>query len=179
MPNDFMKNAEVNRKDNKFPYCVVFSYLPCASTFIPVVGHVGIGTSSGLIHDFSGSYSISIDNMAFSDPMKYWQLDKNKLPLAITDKFYDDAIFQADDVFSKRKVKATLFLRGGTSNNCHHHVAMVLNSIKYKGRSDWTPFKVALNLVIHGHFVSWKYFFVLYGPFLFILLLLVFLAVAF
>ncbi|CAA9988791.1 conserved protein, unknown function [Plasmodium knowlesi strain H] len=172
MPNDFMKNTEINTKDNKFPYCVVFSYLPCASTFIPIVGHVGICTSSGVIHDFSGSYTISVDNMEFSDPMKYWQLDKNKLPLSITDKFYDEAIYQADEVFSKRK--HNLFV-----NNCHHHVAMVLNNIKYKGKSNWTPFKVVLHLVIHSHFVSWKYFFVLYGPFLFILLLLVFLAVTY
>ncbi|KJP88814.1 hypothetical protein AK88_01504 [Plasmodium fragile] len=171
MPNDFMRNTEIDIKDNKFPYCVVFSYLPCLSTFIPIVGHVGIATSSGVIHDFSGSYTISVDNMAFSNPMKYWQLDKDKLPLAITDKFYDDAIYQADHVFSKRKHNLLV-------NNCHHHVAMVLNNIKYKGRSDWTPFKVFLHLVIHGHFVSWTYFLVLYGPFVFILLLFVFLAVA-
>ncbi|SBS84670.1 conserved protein, unknown function [Plasmodium ovale curtisi] len=169
MPNDFMKNTEISKTDNKFPYCVVFAYLPCASTFIPVVGHVGICTSTGVIHDFSGSYTISVGNaaerhdhsplcvylchekrnrnMEFSDPMKYWKLDKNKLPLAITDQFYDDAIYKADEVFSKRRHNLLL-------NNCHHHVAMVLNSIKYKGKSDWTPFKVFLNLVIHGRFVS-------------------------
>ncbi|GAW81506.1 hypothetical protein, conserved [Plasmodium gonderi] len=172
MPNDFMKNTDISIKDNKFPYCVVFAYLPCISTFIPVIGHVGIGTSSGVIHDFSGSYNISVDNMEFSDPMKYWKLDKNKLPLSITDKFYDDAIYQSDDTFSKRR--HNLF-----TNNCHHHVAMVLNKIKYKGKSDWTPFKVFLNLMIYGHFVSWKYVFVLYAPFLFILFLLVFLATTF
>ncbi|CRG97826.1 conserved Plasmodium protein, unknown function [Plasmodium gallinaceum] len=169
MSHNLIKNMEINKKDNKFPYCVVFAYLPCVSTFIPIVGHVGICTSSGLVHDFSGSYSISVDNMEFSDPMKYWKLDKNKLPLAITDKLYDDAIYKADEVFSKRK--HNLFL-----NNCHHHVAMVLNNIKYKGRSDWTPFKIFLNLIFHGRFVSWKYLFVLYGPFSFIVLLLIFIA---
>ncbi|ETW51018.1 hypothetical protein PFMALIP_00966 [Plasmodium falciparum MaliPS096_E11] len=46
----------------------------------------GICTSTGIIHDFSGSYSVSVDNMEFGDPMKYWQLDKNKLPLSISDK---------------------------------------------------------------------------------------------
>ncbi|SBT70765.1 conserved protein, unknown function [Plasmodium malariae] len=169
MPNDFMTNTEINEKDNKFPYCVVFAYLPCASTFIPVLGHVGICTSTGLIHDFSGSFTISVDNMAFSDPMKYWKLDKNKLPLAFTDKSYDDAIYKADNIFSKRKHNLLV-------NNCHHYVAMILNDIKYKGRTNWTPFKVFLNLMIHGRYISWKYLFVLYGPFLVILMLLVFLA---
>ncbi|CAX63947.1 conserved protein, unknown function [Plasmodium reichenowi] len=167
MPNDLLNNMTINKKDNKYPYCVVFTYLPCASTFIPTVGHVGICTSTGIIHDFSGSYSVSVDNMEFGDPMKYWQLDKNKLPLSISDKSYDDAIYKTDEIFKKRR--HNLFL-----NNCHHHVAMALNNIKYKGRSDWTPFKVFFNLMIHGHFVSWKYFFVLYGPFVCMVLLFIF-----
>lgn len=29
------------------------------------------------------------------------------------------------------------------SNNCHHHVARVLNISKYQGRSNWSAFDVA------------------------------------
>ncbi|WBY58425.1 transmembrane protein TMEM222 [Plasmodium yoelii yoelii] len=85
MSNDFIQDMEINKKENKFPYCVVFTYLPFVSTFIPIIGHIGICTSEGIVHDFSGSYTISVDDMGFGDPMKYWKLDKNKLPLSITD----------------------------------------------------------------------------------------------
>ncbi|SCM22034.1 conserved protein, unknown function [Plasmodium chabaudi chabaudi] len=168
MPDDFFQNMEINKKDNKFPYCVVFTYLPFISTFIPVIGHIGICTSTGVIHDFSGSYTISVDNMGFSDPMKYWKLDKNKLPLSITDASYDDAIIKADNEFSKRR--HNLF-----RNNCHHHVATVLNNINYKGKSDWTPFQVFLHLTIYGRFISWIDVLVIYGPFVSMLLLVIFL----
>lgn len=160
-----LSNGTINPRENKFPYCVVFAYLPCVSTFLPIIGHVGICTSEGLVHDFVGSYCISVDSMAFSDPLKYWVLDKSHMSLSITDEAYDEAIEKADKVFKGRK--HNLFL-----NNCHHHVAMALNNIKYKGRTDWTPFKVFFNLVIHGKFVSWKYFLVLYGPFLMIIVML-------
>ncbi|EAA16818.1 hypothetical protein [Plasmodium yoelii yoelii] len=162
MSNDFIQDMEINKKENKFPYCVVFTYLPFVSTFIPIIGHIGICTSEGIVHDFSGSYTISVgfknklspifiskivDDMGFGDPMKYWKLDKNKLPLSITDASYDEAIIKADNEFSNRP--HNLF-----RNNCHHHVATVLNNINYKGKSDWTPFQVFLHLTIYGRFIS-------------------------
>ncbi|VWU52500.1 conserved protein, unknown function [Hepatocystis sp. ex Piliocolobus tephrosceles] len=147
MSSNFMKNTEINAKKKKFPYCVVFTYLPYLSTFVPIIGHVGICTSSGVIHDFSSSYTISVDDMAFGEPLKYWQLDKKHFPLSITDEFFDEAIFKADEEFSKSRHNLIM-------NNCHHHVCMALNNLNYKGKRNWTPFKLVLNLFLHGHFVS-------------------------
>lgn len=36
---------------------------------------MGITTSSGVIRDFSGSFYVAEDDMAFGNPTKYWQLD--------------------------------------------------------------------------------------------------------
>lgn len=47
----------------------IFSWL------IPLIGHIGITTSNGVIRDFSGSFYVAEDDMAFGMPTKYWQLD--------------------------------------------------------------------------------------------------------
>lgn len=49
--------------------CIFFSWL------FPLIGHMGITTSTGVIRDFSGSFYVAEDDMAFGDPTKYWQLD--------------------------------------------------------------------------------------------------------
>lgn len=36
---------------------------------------MGITTSTGIIRDFSGSFYVAEDDMAFGHPTKYWQLD--------------------------------------------------------------------------------------------------------
>ena len=42
---------------------------------IPLVGHTGIGDVKGVIHDFAGPYSISLDNFSFGETHKYVILD--------------------------------------------------------------------------------------------------------
>lgn len=43
-----------------YPMCLVWSPIPILTTFIPVIGHLGITTSEGQIHDFAGSYFINV-----------------------------------------------------------------------------------------------------------------------
>lgn len=45
------------------------------SWLFPFIGHMGITTSTGVIRDFSGSFYVAEDDMAFGSPTKYWQLD--------------------------------------------------------------------------------------------------------
>lgn len=54
--------------------CIFFSWL------FPLIGHMGITTSTGVIRDFSGSFYVAEDDMAFGDPTKYWQLDITTIP---------------------------------------------------------------------------------------------------
>lgn len=40
------------------PVSVVWTTLPVISAFIPLIGHVGIGDSTGVTYDFSGPYQV-------------------------------------------------------------------------------------------------------------------------
>lgn len=132
---------------DRHPYCVVWTYLPCITTLLPVVGHVGICTSEGVVHDFAGSYFISIDRMAFHKPLKVWRLSPALVNRPGGDQAFDAAIEQADEVF--RRSCHNLF-----TNNCHHHVAEALNRMAYAGKENWTPWDVFWNMMTKGHFLS-------------------------
>ena len=55
----------VDNTKNRYPYCIVWTPLPLISYVLPFIGHVGICTSDGTIHDFGGSGYIAVDNMTF------------------------------------------------------------------------------------------------------------------
>jgi len=63
--------AVMEVKYNRFPYCIVWTPLPLISWFLPFIGHTGICTAEGVIHDFAGSYYVSVDDFAFGNPHKY------------------------------------------------------------------------------------------------------------
>jgi hypothetical protein len=50
-----------------------------------MIGHTGICTSDGYIHDFAGPYFVSVNDFAFGSPLKYVRLDNSKY----TDKQWD------------------------------------------------------------------------------------------
>ena len=79
----------------RYAYCVVWTTLPLISCLIPVIGHTGICTSDGVIHDFAGPYFVSVNDFAFGRPLKYVRLDHSKY----TDKEWDDAVIGADKHF--------------------------------------------------------------------------------
>lgn len=93
------KKEEINTKDHRFPYCIVWSPFPFLSSIFPLFGHIGLGDSRGIINDFSSSYYVSIDEMGFSWPYKYVKLSldenqKNK---------WDSTIKKANKHFSKKQ----------------------------------------------------------------------------
>lgn len=53
-------------------------------------------------------------------------------------------------------------------NNCHSHVAMVLNRLHYRGFTHWNTVTLILFLAWHGKWVSAKRFFMVWAPFLLI-----------
>jgi hypothetical protein len=91
---------DVNR--DRFPFCIVWTAIPCLTWFFPVVGHMAIADSKGVIYDFAGPYTIGEDDMgtssfwvslyelfcllicgcsacaAFGRPVRYLQLDPRK-----------------------------------------------------------------------------------------------------
>lgn len=50
----------VQPERDHFPLCVVWMPLPVLTWFIPFIGHAGIATSRGTIHDFVGSHMINV-----------------------------------------------------------------------------------------------------------------------
>ena len=85
-PNN--KTKKIDIKNNRYPYCIVWTPIPLITYLIPSIGHTGICTSSGIIHDFAGSYTISIDNFSFGNVTKYIQLNLTKNE----QKVWDNAI---------------------------------------------------------------------------------------
>ncbi|EPT29006.1 transmembrane protein TMEM222 [Toxoplasma gondii ME49] len=142
--------------DDRHPYCVVWTYLPCLTTIIPLIGHVGICTAEGVVHDFAGPYFISVDRMAFNRPMRVWRLDRGGVNHPEDPMMYDRAIEAADAQFCRMSHNLIC-------NNCHHHVADALNHMAYKGRRNWTQFDVWWQLVVRGRFLTWRDCFVVWS----------------
>ena len=79
---------------------------------------------------------------------------------------YDKAIEKGDKKYSGEEHK--LF-----SNNCHSHVAYVLNQFNYKGRNDYNMINVWWILVRDGVYVSCCSFVKTYCGFCIIILVIV------
>ena len=73
--NRFKPKIKLNIKKQRYPYCIVWTPIPCFTWIFPSIGHVGICNSKGIIYDFASPYYVSIDNMAFGNPTKYVLLD--------------------------------------------------------------------------------------------------------
>lgn len=70
----------IDKSRDRFPFCIVWTPIPLLTWLVPIVGHMGIALSSGVIRDFAGPYFVSEDNMAFGRPTKYWQLSPGNTP---------------------------------------------------------------------------------------------------
>ena len=67
--------SSIDHEQQRYPYCLVWTSLPGISQILPIIGHTGIAgyvstcqevltsvtdRSDGKIHDFAGSYYISV-----------------------------------------------------------------------------------------------------------------------
>ena len=156
-PNN--KSKKIDIKNNRYPYCIVWTPIPLITYLIPSIGHTGICTSSGIIHDFAGSYTISIDNFSFGNVTKYIQLNLTKNE----QKVWDNAIKKGDEIYSNEEHNLCL-------NNCHSHVAYVLNLIKYKGNNNYTMVHIWWMLILKGKYTGFFGFFKSYIGFIIICL---------
>ena len=97
--------------------------MPFVSWVLPFIGHTGIGAGDGAIHDFIGTKNVRINKFGFGKTFKYVPLEVSLSDL----QRFNECISYADKAYSERVHK--LF-----SDNCHSHIALVLNQYKYKGR---------------------------------------------
>lgn len=61
-----------------------------------------------------------------------------------------------------------------SSNNCHHHVADVLNRLGYQSRSDWTQVSIWWMCLSQSSYVSKAAILKTYLPFLVVMLMIAF-----
>ncbi len=68
----FVKQRQqtMDPENARFPHCIVWTPLPLISWILPFIGHTGIAMSDGVIHDFAGPYTITIDDLAFGETHK-------------------------------------------------------------------------------------------------------------
>nr|XP_046188880.1 transmembrane protein 222-like isoform X4 [Oncorhynchus gorbuscha] len=116
---------------------------------------MGICTSAGVIRDFAGSYLVSEDNMAFGRPTKYWKLDVDKV-CGTGSAAWDKAVH---DAYKCRPHNLCC-------DNCHSHVALALNLMRYDNRTSWNMVNLCLRSLIHGKHVSCVSFLKTWLPFL-------------
>ena len=61
---------EIDEKQQKFPYCLVWTALPGLTCCLPCIGHIGICKADGTIYDFIGRGPIHSDELAFGSALK-------------------------------------------------------------------------------------------------------------
>lgn len=130
---------------DRFQYSLVWTPLPIITWFIPIIGHIGIADSSGVIHDFGGSHYVAVNNFTFGQPTKYLKLDPAK---ARND--WDSAINVTDIKYRRRNHNLI-------TNNCHCHVADALNEMIYDEKSNYNQFSVFL-MSLHAQHVDFASF---------------------
>ncbi|BFZ23662.1 hypothetical protein BsWGS_26700 [Bradybaena similaris] len=142
---NLINSGRVDSKSNRYPHCIVWTPIPCLTWLFPIIGHMGICTSAGVIRDFAGPYFVSEDEMAFGNPVKYWQLDLVKARNG--KESWDRAVADASEEYKHR-------MHNLCCDNCHSHVAMALNLMNYNGSSSWNMIKLCVLMLIFGKYLS-------------------------
>ncbi|CAG9836754.1 unnamed protein product [Diabrotica balteata] len=152
-------SEEIDYSRDRFPFCIVWTPIPLLTWLCPMIGHMGIALSSGVIRDFAGPYYVSEDNMAFGRPTKFWQLKPTLVKGGVSS--WDAAVTEASDIYKGR-------MHNLCCDNCHSHVATALNLMQYDNSSSWNMVKLAFLMLIHGKYVSVAGFLKTWVPFLLI-----------
>ncbi|XP_028615738.1 transmembrane protein 222 [Grammomys surdaster] len=146
---------------SRFPYCVVWTPIPVLTWFFPIIGHMGICTSTGVIRDFAGPYFVSEDNMAFGKPAKFWKLDPGQVYTSGPNA-WDTAVHDASEEYKHR-------MHNLCCDNCHSHVALALNLMRYNNSTNWNMVTLCFFCLIYGKYVSVGAFVKTWLPFVLLL----------
>ena len=117
-------NAQFDADDQRFQYAIVWTHLPPITWILPFIGHMGICDSRGVIYDFVGG--IGKGDMMLGPPCRYLRLD----PLQARKGTWDAAVHRANDIYEHR-------IHNICCDNCHSHVAVALEQMKYRAISHW------------------------------------------
>lgn len=150
---------QIDKSKDRYPCCIVWTPIPLLTWLCPLIGHMGICLSNGVIRDFAGPYVVSEDNMAFGRPTKYWQLTPSNARGGVAG--WDQAVTEASEIYKGR-------IHNLCCDNCHSHVAMALNLMHYNEATNWNMIKLALMLPFYSKYVSLSGFLKTWLPFVII-----------
>ena len=147
----------IDKENDKYPYSLVWTSIPCITHTLPWIGHMGICKSNGIIYDFSGSYLINENKFAFGKPYKYAYLEPNEKER----EKWDECI---DKIINKFEREEYSFF----CNNCHSFCFQILNEIKYNGKCNYGMIGVWWLVVKKGKYLSCNNVFKTYFVFIII-----------
>mmetsp|Transcript_32658 Transcript_32658/g.75930 ORF Transcript_32658/g.75930 Transcript_32658/m.75930 type:complete len:201 (-) Transcript_32658:82-684(-) len=137
----------VSVEDDCWPCCIVWTWIPgCTQCTGGVVGHMGIGTSTGQLWEFLGdgaSQGPRGGGLAFGPIMRYVQLNPRRVHRGTWDEGIETTI---------KKWRGTM--HGACVSNCHSFVADCLQEMRYGGIPCWTwlPYLLAVWVWVAGRF---------------------------
>lgn len=147
----------VDSKRDHYPFCIVWSPIPFLTWLIPVIGHLGIATSEGIIHDFGGPYFVNKDKRetAFGSVTKFYHVNPEQIRnfngKSNSIEGWDSSIEQSSEDYSHMMHNLII-------NNCHSHVASALNKLEFYGFTHWNTFFLILFMMFQSRFVSFPRF---------------------
>ncbi|VUZ48053.1 unnamed protein product [Hymenolepis diminuta] len=156
-------NDKINDRTHRYPHSLVWTPLPIITWLFPLIGHIGITNSKGIIYDFVRPYHINEDNMGFGWPTRYLQLDMESVGGAAN---WDRAVYEANTVYKGR-------MHNLCCDNCHSHVAYALNEMGYKGSTGWNMYSIGLLIAFRSKFLGCLSFLKTFGPFLVMLSIII------
>jgi len=86
---------QIDVQQHRYPYCIVWTALPCITCCFPCIGHTGICRSDGTIFDFVGRGPMHNGQLAFGSPLKYLVLDHDNY----SSEKWDEAVGSANKKF--------------------------------------------------------------------------------
>lgn len=147
--------AMINYSTHRYPFCIVWTPIPVLSWFFPFIGHMGIAMSNGVIRDFAGPYHVSEDDMGFGWPTRYLQL--NPMLVSGGSHEWDEAVSKSSVLYGTRMQNFC--------DNCHSHVGLALQYMKYRNRTNYNMIYLAAWLFISGKYVGFGGFLKTWLPF--------------
>lgn len=118
--------------------------------------------------------------MGFGWPTRYWQLGPEKVEGGA--EVFDRAVQDASDTYKTRTVRFLIdfsdqyfiyFQHNLICDNCHSHVALALNKMRYDEREDWNMINLAWYSLTKGSFVRNTDMLAQYLPFVIIVFIFV------
>lgn len=154
----------IDKEKCRYPHSIVWTPIPLLTWLCPIIGHMGICTTMGIIRDFAGPYFVSEDDMAFGNPTKYWQLDLSRVPGTNAKDLWDRSVHDASEEYKGR-------MHNLCCDNCHSHVAYALNAMRYDGSNSWNMVKLCFLMLCHGKYISFCAFLKTWLPFLILVII--------